>query len=79
MLRYTKTAIALHWLIALLIICGFTLGVTMVNIHGFTPTIIHAKRNISPGISGSAALCSDWLACVYYGGCGIRRRPTLTR
>jgi cytochrome b561 len=37
MLRYTKIAIALHWLIALLIVCGFTLGVTMVNIHGFSP------------------------------------------
>lgn len=38
MQRYTKTAITLHWLIALLIICGFTLGVTMVNIPGLTPT-----------------------------------------
>ncbi|MBV8665353.1 MAG: cytochrome b [Burkholderiaceae bacterium] len=38
MLRYTKTAIALHWLIALLIICAFTLGLTMVDIHGITPT-----------------------------------------
>jgi cytochrome b561 len=38
MLRYTKTAIALHWMIALLIVCAFTLGVTMVNIHGLTPT-----------------------------------------
>jgi cytochrome b561 len=38
MLRYTKTAVVLHWLIALLIICTFTLGVTMVNIHGLTPS-----------------------------------------
>ncbi|HSY26866.1 MAG TPA: cytochrome b [Burkholderiaceae bacterium] len=38
MLRYTKTAMLLHWLIALLIICAFTLGVTMVNIHGLSPT-----------------------------------------
>ncbi len=37
MLRYTKTAVLLHWLIALLIICAFTLGVTMTNIHGFSP------------------------------------------
>jgi cytochrome b561 len=38
MLRYTKTAMLLHWLIALLIICAFTLGVTMTNIHGLSPT-----------------------------------------
>lgn len=36
--RYTTTAIVLHWLIALLIVCGFTLGVTMVDIPGLTPT-----------------------------------------
>lgn len=38
MQRYTTTAIALHWLIALLIICSFSLGVTMVDIPGITPT-----------------------------------------
>jgi cytochrome b561 len=38
MLRYTKTAMLLHWLIALLIICAFTLGVTMSNMHGLSPT-----------------------------------------
>lgn len=36
--RYTNIAILLHWLIALLIVCAFLLGVTMVNIPGFTPT-----------------------------------------
>ena len=36
--KYTKTAIALHWLIALLIIAAFALGVTMVDIPGLTPT-----------------------------------------
>lgn len=36
--RYTRTAIALHWLIALLIIAAFFLGLTMVDIPGFTPT-----------------------------------------
>lgn len=36
--RYTKFAILLHWLIALLIISGFSLGVTMVSIPGITPT-----------------------------------------
>lgn len=35
---YTRTAIALHWLIALLIICGFGLGWVMTDIPGFTPT-----------------------------------------
>lgn len=38
MQRYTKTAIVLHWLIALLITAGFTLGLTMVDIPGLTPT-----------------------------------------
>jgi len=35
--RYTLPAIVLHWLIALLIIATFLLGLTMVNIHGLTP------------------------------------------
>ena len=34
---YTRTAIAFHWLIALLIICGFALGWVMTDIPGFTP------------------------------------------
>lgn len=36
--RYTNIAILLHWLIAVLIICAFAIGVTMVDIPGFTPT-----------------------------------------
>lgn len=36
--RYTKVAVLLHWLIALLIIAAFALGVTMVDIPGITPT-----------------------------------------
>ena len=36
--RYTLTAIALHWLMAILIIAGFLLGLTMVDIPGLTPT-----------------------------------------
>lgn len=36
--RYTLTAIFLHWAIAALIIAGFALGVTMVDIPGLTPT-----------------------------------------
>lgn len=38
MLRYTKIAVLLHWLIALMIISAFALGVTMVDIPGITPT-----------------------------------------
>jgi cytochrome b561 len=36
--RYTKTAMLLHWLSALLIIAAFFLGLTMVAIPGFSPT-----------------------------------------
>ncbi|QAU35673.1 cytochrome b [Janthinobacterium sp. 17J80-10] len=36
--KYTKTAMALHWLVALLIVAAFALGVTMVDIPGLTPT-----------------------------------------
>jgi cytochrome b561 len=36
--RYTTTAILLHWLTALLIVCAFTLGVIMTDIPGLTPT-----------------------------------------
>jgi cytochrome b561 len=36
--KYAGPAITLHWLIALLIICGFYIGWVMVHIHGITPT-----------------------------------------
>jgi cytochrome b561 len=36
--RYSTTAIALHWLIAVLIIGTFTLGLVMTDIPGLTPT-----------------------------------------
>ena len=36
--RYSPVAIALHWLVALLVIAAFTLGVTMVEMPGVTPT-----------------------------------------
>ena len=38
MQRYTKTAMLLHWLIALLIVSGFIMGLVMTNIPGFTPS-----------------------------------------
>lgn len=38
MSRYSLPSIALHWMIAVLIIAAFALGVTMVDIPGITPT-----------------------------------------
>ena len=38
MQRYTTTAIVLHWLIAVLIIGAFTLGLVMTDIPGISPT-----------------------------------------
>jgi len=38
MQRYSSLAIALHWLIALLIVATFTLGLVMTDIPGLTPT-----------------------------------------
>lgn len=35
--RYTRTAMALHWLVALAIVCGFALGLVMTDIPGLTP------------------------------------------
>lgn len=37
MQRYTNTAIALHWLIALLIVGAFTLGLVMTDMPGISP------------------------------------------
>src|SRR5579872_1194828 len=34
---YTRTAVFLHWLMALLIACGFSLGAYMVDLH-MSPT-----------------------------------------
>ena len=36
--RFTKTAILLHWLVAVLIVSAFALGTVMVDIPGLTPT-----------------------------------------
>lgn len=36
--RYTKTAILFHWLIAVLIIGAFTMGLVMTDMPGITPT-----------------------------------------
>lgn len=38
MLRYTRVAVLLHWLMALFIVAAFALGITMVDIPGLTPT-----------------------------------------
>ncbi len=36
--QYTKTAMALHWVMAALMIWAFALGWIMTDIHGFSPT-----------------------------------------
>lgn len=36
--RYDRVAIALHWLVAVLIVAAFALGLVMVDIPGLTPT-----------------------------------------
>lgn len=36
--RYDLVAVSLHWLVALLIVAAFALGVVMVDIPGLTPT-----------------------------------------
>jgi cytochrome b561 len=36
--RYTYTAMLLHWLIALLVVAAFTMGLVMTDIPGLTPT-----------------------------------------
>lgn len=38
MQRYTKTAMLMHWLTALLIVSAFVLGLIMTGIPGFSPT-----------------------------------------
>jgi cytochrome b561 len=38
MQRYTTTAMILHWLMAVLIVAGFGLGLIMTDIPGFTPS-----------------------------------------
>jgi cytochrome b561 len=38
MKKYSHPAIALHWLIAVLIVAAFALGLTMTDIPGITPT-----------------------------------------
>ena len=38
MSRYTKTAMSLHWLTALMIVSAFAMGLIMTDIPGFSPT-----------------------------------------
>jgi cytochrome b561 len=58
--RYSTVAIILHWLIALLIICAFTLGVTMTNMHGLSP----AKLKFFSW--------HKWLGCTVFGVACLR-------
>ena len=48
MQRYTRTAMALHWLMALLIVSAFVMGLVMTSIPGFSP----AKLRYFHGING---------------------------
>ena len=36
--RYDLVAVTLHWLVAVLIVAAFVLGVVMVDLPGITPT-----------------------------------------
>ena len=61
--RYTQTAIALHWLMALLIVATFFLGLTMVDMPGITPTKLkyfnwHKWMGVT--VSGLAVLRLLW-------------------
>jgi cytochrome b561 len=37
-MKYTRTAVTFHWMTALLIVAAFSLGLTMVDMPGITPT-----------------------------------------
>ncbi len=51
--RYTKTAMLLHWLIALLIIAAFLLGLTMVDITGIPPpNLKYSSWHNGRGVTG---------------------------
>jgi cytochrome b561 len=61
--RYTKTAMLLHWLTALLIIAAFFLGLTMVAIPGFSPTKLKYfswHKWIGVSVLGLAVLRALW-------------------
>lgn len=56
--RYTLPAIALHWLIALLITATFLLGLTMVDIAGLTPNKLkYFSWHKSMGVSVFGLAC----------------------
>ena len=63
MQRYTRTAMAFHWLMALMIIGSFTMGLVMTDIPGLTPTKVkyyswHKWAGVT--ILGLAALRLLW-------------------
>src|SRR5260364_476678 len=68
--KYTAPAIALHWLIAALIICGFSLGWVMTGILAFH----HSNFNTTHGISGLASPYSYSPCCA---SCGASPSPRL--
>ena len=61
--RYTKTAMLLHWLIAVLIVSAFTLGWIMTDIPGFSPTKLRYfawHKWLGVTVLGFAALRALW-------------------
>ena len=70
MRRYTLTAIALHWLMAILIIAAFFLGLTMVNIPGLTPTKLKYfswHKWLGVTVFALACLFPAWFAALAFG------------
>lgn len=62
---YTRTAIALHWVMALLIVCAFALGWVMTGIPGITPNKLRYyawHKWIGVTIFGLAVLRVAWSA-----------------
>ena len=62
--RYTRTAIALHWIAALLIVCNLALGITMINLalSPFTLRLYgwHKWIGITVFLTAAARLAWRW-------------------
>jgi cytochrome b561 len=69
---YTHTAIALHWLMAILMVCAFALGWVMTDIPGITPTKLRYyswHKWLGVTLFGLAVLRVAW--------CATHRSPAL--
>jgi len=56
MQKYTKVAMAFHWIIAALIVWGFSLGWIMTDIPGFTPAKLAVLRLVWRALNRPPAL-----------------------